>query len=108
MCWDVTARLGEISVPVLVAGGIRDRIFPPELVHATAAGFGCLTGWGCAWTDSGVQGGPVDEFLDVAVERSAAPDAAPGPDQGRDAGEDQRGQQHGRRKEERGTPIHRP
>src|SRR5687767_8015125 len=31
---------------------------------------GCLTGWG-AWTDSGMQGGPVDELLDVAVERPA-------------------------------------
>src|SRR6266513_5274703 len=29
---------------------------------------GCLTGWG-AWTGSGMQGGPVDELLDVAVER---------------------------------------
>jgi pimeloyl-ACP methyl ester carboxylesterase len=36
--WDVTGRLGEISVPVLVAGGIRDRVVPPELVRATAAG----------------------------------------------------------------------
>jgi Transposase, Mutator family len=30
------------------------------------ARFGCLTGWG-AWTDSDMQGGPVDELLDVAV-----------------------------------------
>jgi len=36
--WDVTARLGEIKVPVLVAGGTRDRVVPPELVRATAAG----------------------------------------------------------------------
>src|SRR5215218_1939937 len=33
-------------------------------------GFGCLTAWG-AWTDSGMQGGPVDELLDVAVQRPA-------------------------------------
>ena len=32
--------------------------------------FGCLTGWG-AWMDSDMQGGPVDELLDVAVERPA-------------------------------------
>src|SRR2546430_13282448 len=32
--------------------------------------FGCLTGWG-AWTASDMQGGPVDELLDVAVERPA-------------------------------------
>src|SRR5450755_1306506 len=30
----------------------------------------CASGWG-AWTDSGMQGGPVDELLDVAVERPA-------------------------------------
>ena len=36
--WDVTARLGEISVPALVAGGTRDRVVPPELVRATASG----------------------------------------------------------------------
>jgi pimeloyl-ACP methyl ester carboxylesterase len=36
--WDVTARLGEIRVPVLVAGGTRDRVVPPELVRATASG----------------------------------------------------------------------
>lgn len=38
--WDVTGRLGEISVPVLIAGGTRDRVVPPELVRATAAGIG--------------------------------------------------------------------
>jgi pimeloyl-ACP methyl ester carboxylesterase len=36
--WDVTARLDEIGVPVLVAGGTRDRVVPPELVRATASG----------------------------------------------------------------------
>jgi pimeloyl-ACP methyl ester carboxylesterase len=36
--WDITGRLGEISVPVLVAGGSRDRVVPPGLVRATAAG----------------------------------------------------------------------
>lgn len=36
--WDVTARLGEIGIPVLLVGGTRDRIFPPELVRATADG----------------------------------------------------------------------
>jgi pimeloyl-ACP methyl ester carboxylesterase len=36
--WDVTDRLAEIRMPVLVAGGTRDRIVPPELVRATAAG----------------------------------------------------------------------
>jgi pimeloyl-ACP methyl ester carboxylesterase len=36
--WDVTGRLGEVSVPVLVAGGTRDRVIPPELVRATASG----------------------------------------------------------------------
>jgi pimeloyl-ACP methyl ester carboxylesterase len=36
--WDVTERLGEIGVPVLVAGGTRDRVVPSELVRATAAG----------------------------------------------------------------------
>lgn len=36
--WDVTGRLGEIRVPVLVAGGTRDRVIPPELLRATASG----------------------------------------------------------------------
>src|SRR5215218_9466780 len=36
----------------------------------TGRRFGCLTGWG-AWTDSDMQGGPVDELLDVAVEPPA-------------------------------------
>jgi pimeloyl-ACP methyl ester carboxylesterase len=36
--WDVTERLGEIGVPVLVAGGTRDRVVPPELIQATASG----------------------------------------------------------------------
>ena len=36
--WDVTARLGEIKAPVLVAGGTRDRVVPPDLLRATAAG----------------------------------------------------------------------
>jgi pimeloyl-ACP methyl ester carboxylesterase len=36
--WDVTGRLGEVGVPVLVVGGGRDRLVPPELVRATAAG----------------------------------------------------------------------
>jgi pimeloyl-ACP methyl ester carboxylesterase len=36
--WDVTRRLGEISAPVLVVGGTRDRIVPPDLVRATASG----------------------------------------------------------------------
>jgi pimeloyl-ACP methyl ester carboxylesterase len=36
--WDVTGRLGEIGVPVLVAGGTRDRVVPPELMQATASG----------------------------------------------------------------------
>ena len=36
--WDVTDRLAEIRMPVLVAGGTRDRVVPPELVQATAAG----------------------------------------------------------------------
>lgn len=36
--WDVTGRLGEIDVPVLVAGGTRDQLVPPELVRATASG----------------------------------------------------------------------
>jgi pimeloyl-ACP methyl ester carboxylesterase len=36
--WDVTGRLGEISVPVLVVGGSRDRIIPPERLRATASG----------------------------------------------------------------------
>jgi pimeloyl-ACP methyl ester carboxylesterase len=36
--WDVTDRLGELSQPVLLVGGGRDRIMPPELVRATAAG----------------------------------------------------------------------
>ncbi len=35
--WDVTGRLGEIGVPVLVVGGTRDRVVPPDLVRATAA-----------------------------------------------------------------------
>src|SRR5207302_8241155 len=33
--------------------------------------FGCLTEWANGWTDSYVQGGPVDELLDVPVERPA-------------------------------------
>jgi pimeloyl-ACP methyl ester carboxylesterase len=36
--WDVTRRLGEISVPVLVVGGTRDRVVPPEMLRATASG----------------------------------------------------------------------
>jgi pimeloyl-ACP methyl ester carboxylesterase len=36
--WDVTARLGELTIPVLVAGGTGDAIIPPELTRATAAG----------------------------------------------------------------------
>jgi pimeloyl-ACP methyl ester carboxylesterase len=36
--WDVTGRLGELSQPVLLVGGGRDRIMPPDLVRATAAG----------------------------------------------------------------------
>lgn len=36
--WDVTGRLGEVSVPTLVVGGTRDRIVPPGLVRATASG----------------------------------------------------------------------
>jgi pimeloyl-ACP methyl ester carboxylesterase len=36
--WDVTGRLGDVSAPVLVVGGTRDRIVPPELVRATASG----------------------------------------------------------------------
>jgi pimeloyl-ACP methyl ester carboxylesterase len=36
--WDVTSRLGEIDIPVLLVGGTRDRIIPPELVRATADG----------------------------------------------------------------------
>jgi pimeloyl-ACP methyl ester carboxylesterase len=36
--WDVTGRLGEISVPVLVIGGTRDRVIPPERLRATASG----------------------------------------------------------------------
>jgi pimeloyl-ACP methyl ester carboxylesterase len=36
--WDITGRLGEISLPVLVAGGTRDQVVPPGLVRATAAG----------------------------------------------------------------------
>jgi pimeloyl-ACP methyl ester carboxylesterase len=36
--WDVTGRLAEVGVPVLVVGGGRDRLVPPELVRATADG----------------------------------------------------------------------
>ena len=36
--WDVTGRLGEVRVPVLVAGGTRDRVIPAELLRATASG----------------------------------------------------------------------
>jgi pimeloyl-ACP methyl ester carboxylesterase len=36
--WDVTGRLAEIGVPVLVVGGGRDPLVPPELVRATADG----------------------------------------------------------------------
>jgi pimeloyl-ACP methyl ester carboxylesterase len=36
--WDVTGRLGEISAPVLVVGGTRDRLVPPDTLCATAAG----------------------------------------------------------------------
>jgi pimeloyl-ACP methyl ester carboxylesterase len=35
--FDVTARLGSITAPVLVVGGGRDRAFPLELVRETAA-----------------------------------------------------------------------
>jgi pimeloyl-ACP methyl ester carboxylesterase len=36
--WDVTGRLAEIEVPVLVVGGDRDPLVPPELLRATAGG----------------------------------------------------------------------
>jgi pimeloyl-ACP methyl ester carboxylesterase len=36
--WDVTGRLGEINVPVLVTGGTRDRLVPPDLLRTTASG----------------------------------------------------------------------
>ncbi|GAA3538619.1 3-oxoadipate enol-lactonase [Amycolatopsis ultiminotia] len=36
--WDVTDRLAEVTAPTLVIGGTRDRIIPPDLVRATAAG----------------------------------------------------------------------
>jgi pimeloyl-ACP methyl ester carboxylesterase len=36
--WDVTGRLGEVGLPVLLVGGTRDRLVPPELMCATAAG----------------------------------------------------------------------
>jgi pimeloyl-ACP methyl ester carboxylesterase len=36
--WDTTGRLDEVSRPVLVAGGTRDRVFPAGLTRATAAG----------------------------------------------------------------------
>jgi pimeloyl-ACP methyl ester carboxylesterase len=35
--WDVTGRLGEVGMPVLLVGGTRDRLVPPELMQATAA-----------------------------------------------------------------------
>jgi pimeloyl-ACP methyl ester carboxylesterase len=36
--WDVTGRLAGVGVPVLVVGGGRDRLVPPELMRATARG----------------------------------------------------------------------
>ena len=36
--FDVRARLNEITTPVLVIGGGRDRAFPTELLRETAAG----------------------------------------------------------------------
>ncbi|WP_166664551.1 alpha/beta fold hydrolase [Actinophytocola oryzae] len=36
--WDVTDRLGELDLPVLVVGGGRDRLIPPDLVRATVEG----------------------------------------------------------------------
>lgn len=36
--WDVTARLRELRLPVLVIGGTRDRIIPADLMRATATG----------------------------------------------------------------------
>ncbi|WP_327048383.1 alpha/beta hydrolase [Microbispora sp. NBC_01189] len=36
--WDVTGRLAEISAPVLLVGGTRDRLVPPDLVRASASG----------------------------------------------------------------------
>jgi pimeloyl-ACP methyl ester carboxylesterase len=36
--WDVTGRLAEIKIPVLLLGGARDHVIPPELVRATASG----------------------------------------------------------------------
>jgi pimeloyl-ACP methyl ester carboxylesterase len=36
--WDVTGRLSELSLPVLVIGGTRDRIIPADLMRATASG----------------------------------------------------------------------
>ena len=36
--WDVTERLGQIGTPVLIVGGTRDRLVPPDLLRATASG----------------------------------------------------------------------
>lgn len=36
--WDVTARLGRLRAPLLLVGGTRDRVAPPELLRATASG----------------------------------------------------------------------
>lgn len=36
--WDLTDRLSEIEIPVLLVGGSRDPIVPPDLVEATANG----------------------------------------------------------------------
>jgi pimeloyl-ACP methyl ester carboxylesterase len=36
--WDVTARLPELDIPVLVAGGTADVIIPESLLRATADG----------------------------------------------------------------------
>ncbi|MCM6775241.1 alpha/beta hydrolase [Nocardia sp. CDC159] len=36
--WNVTDRLGELEIPVLIVAATRDRLVPPTLVHATVVG----------------------------------------------------------------------
>jgi hypothetical protein len=43
---------------------------PPQAAGARLVGQLITVGWG-AWTDSDMQGGPVDELWDAAVERPA-------------------------------------
>jgi hypothetical protein len=64
----------QIRIAILAEDVLLDPTGPFSALGSSGrfpVTFGCLTGWVNAWTDSDVQGRPVDELLDVAVERPA-------------------------------------